>query len=91
MTADRVFGDHEADAMYEAIASRLALASPHVGLGADFLQELRDERRLLVARRLELNLALARLYDAVRGNHDDGGDMKHLDEAMSGARKALDV
>lgn len=58
LTVDRVFGDHEAAAMFSAIDNALAL----VGTGGEFLAELRAERALLVAHRK----ALARLLGHVR-------------------------
>lgn len=44
---DRVFGDHEADAMFEAIGNALAILGAAGSVSGGFLQELREERALL--------------------------------------------
>lgn len=62
-TTDRVFGEHEAEAMFAAIDNALALiGTNHCG---EFLAELRSERRILLAHRK----ALANLLAAVKSEN----------------------
>jgi hypothetical protein len=56
-TPDRVFGEHEATAMFTSIDNALALVgSKHCG---EFLAELRAERDILIAHRKALANLLA--------------------------------
>lgn len=81
---DRVFGRHEAAAMFEAIGNALAVIGTAGSASGEFLQELKRERELL----LEHRLALSRLVDAVRAETSDISVRLHT--AMQQAEKALD-
>jgi hypothetical protein len=87
----RVFGHHEAEAMFEAIGNALALLGSGGSASGRLLRELREERELLLADRLWL----ARLYDAAQSenfNRVGKGEMSAgLRSALKGARDALDA
>jgi hypothetical protein len=86
----RVFGDHEASALYEAIGNALAILGQAGELSGRFVQDLKAERELLLKHRL----ALARLYDATNSeNFSRTGKSEmstNLRAALRGAREALD-
>lgn len=79
VTVDRVFGEHEADAMFSAIDNALAL----VGAGGNFLAELRAERQLLIEHRK----ALSRLLSHVRT--ENFNRPARAPEMSSGLRAAI--
>jgi len=59
--SDRVFGENEAKAMFEAIANALALLERGGGETAgEFLRELQKERGMLTDQRRQVHLALLR-------------------------------
>lgn len=62
-TADRVFGKHEAEAMFEAIGNALGILGSAGEVSGRFLRELRDERLMLVDDRTQVHLALLRDCD----------------------------
>jgi hypothetical protein len=88
--SDRVFGDHEAAAMFEAIGNALGVLGPAGSVSGEFLRELRAERELLLAHQL----GLARLYDATNSenfNRTGKGEMStNLRAALRQARAVLD-
>lgn len=87
----RVFGHHEADAMFEAIGNALGILGSGGAASGRLLRELREERELLLTDRLWL----ARLYDAVQSenfNRTGNGEMSaNLRATLKGARDALDA
>lgn len=89
-SSERVFGHHEAEAMFEAIGNAIALLGKGGETASRYVQELRAERELL----LSLRLPLARLYDATNTenfNRTGNREMStNLRAALNGAREALD-
>lgn len=61
--ADRVFGRHEAEAMFEAIGNALAVLGKSGEVSGRFLRELRAEREMLTDQRTRIHLALLRTGD----------------------------
>ncbi len=57
---ERVFGRHEAEAMFEAIGNALAILGNGGEVSGSFLQELKAERAMLVDDRTQVHLALLR-------------------------------
>lgn len=58
--SERVFGIHEAKAMFEAIGNALALLERGGETAGEFLRELQKERGMLTDQRRQVHLALLR-------------------------------
>lgn len=88
---ERVFGRHEAEAMFEAIGNALAILGTGGETAGRYVQELRAERELL----LSLRLPLARLYAATNTENFNRTGRREMSStlraALNGAREALDA
>lgn len=89
VTTDRVFGEHESEAMFEAIYNALAVLAHGGATAGRFAQELQSERALL----LECRAALSNLTAAVKTeNFNRTGRREmgtHLRYAIRRAEEAL--
>lgn len=63
VSAPRVFGHHEAKAMFEAIGNALGVLGAAGSVSGEFLRELQAEREMLTDERRGVHLALLRDCD----------------------------